>query len=285
MSAEALNEEVLKQLAIGDMVRPQESAKKRVATFLALVDETYDGARTPVDLRAEMLARWDAPCVELLAILFPVIEYGDERALNVLARCMLRVAGATSVAGEERGWNRDCAVIALGRLTWAATAYSLHCRRLDALAALARLSVRAPYGNRKVETLIALRELRYPNALGQNAANSYTDYRDWLLALEFVPERYALFAREREESFDEADLVLAIRAALEGGRVYCACLDTRTARRLADHALDPYCRPGLATTFHVSETDLNDALERAFAGVETDQHRFDRPRSLFGNED
>jgi hypothetical protein len=215
----------------------------------------------------------------------PVIEYGDERALNVLVRCMLRIADATSVAGEERGWNRDCAVIALGRLTWAATAYSLHCRRLDALAELSRLSVRAPYGDRKVETLIALKELRYPIALGQNAGNSYIDYRDWHLALEFVPERYALFAREREESFDEADLVLAIRSALEGGRVHCASLNTRTARRFADHALDPYCRPGLATTFRVSEADLNETLERAFADVETDQRRFDRSRSLFGNED
>lgn len=285
MSAAALNEEVLKQLASGDIVSPQELAKKRVGTLVALVDEPYDGGRTQEDLREEMLTRWDAPCVELLAILFPVIEYGDERALNVLARCMLRIASATSVVGDERGWNRDCGVIALGRLTWAVTAYSLHCRRLDALAQLSRVSVRAPFGNRRVETLIALRELRYPISLGQNAGNSYANYRDWLLALGFVPERYELFARERQESFDEADLVLATRAALEGGRVYCVCLDTKTARRFADHALDPACRPGFATTFRTTEDDLNETLGRAFADVETDQYRFDRPRSLFGNDD
>ncbi len=285
MSAAALNEEVLGQLAARNVVGPQESAKRRVATLVALIDEPYDGGRTQDDLREEMLGRWDVPCIELLAILFPVVEYGDERALSVLSRCMLPVAHATPVASEERGWNRQCGVIALGRLIWAVTAYSLHCRRLDALAELSRVSIRAPFGDHRVEPLIALRELHYPMALGQNAGNSYADYRDWLLALGFVPERYELFARELAESFDEADLALAMRGALEGGRIYCACLDIKTARRFADHALDPQCRPGLATTFRTTEADLNETLEGAFTRVETDQYRWDRPRSLFGNDD
>lgn len=284
MSASELNEEVLGQLAAGNVVGPQESAKKRVATLVALIDEPYDGGRTQDDLREEMLERWDVLCVELLAVLFPVVEYGDDRALSVLSRCMRRIADATTVASEERGWNRQCGVVALGRLIWATTAYSLHCRRLQALAELARVSVHAPFGDHRVEPLIALRELRYPVALGQNAGNSYANYREWLLTLGFVTERYELFARELAENFDEADLALAMRAALEGRRTYCACLDTKTARRFADHAQDPQCRPGLAATFRTSEEDLNETLEGAFARVETDQYRWDRPRTLFGND-
>jgi hypothetical protein len=285
VSVAELNEEVLGQLAAGDVVTPQESAKERVATLVALLDERYDGARTPEDLREEMLARWDAPSAELLAVLFPIVEYGDERAISVLSRCMHRIASATSLMTEERGWNRQCGVVALGRLIWAVTAYSLHCRRLDALAELSRVSIRLQYGGRPVEPLIGTRELRYPDALNQSAGNSYANYRDWLLALGLVSERYPLFARELEESFDEADLVLAIRAALEGGRAYSAAVDSKTVRRFADHALDPLCRPGLATTFRTSEDALNETLEGAFARVETDQFRWDRPRSLFGADD
>lgn len=285
MSAVELNEEVLGQLAAANVVGPQETAKKRVATLVALIEEPYDGSRTTNDLREEMLERWNKPCVELLAVFFPVVEYGDKRALNVLSRCMLRIAAATSLSSEERGWNRQCGVIALGRVIWAVTAYSLHCRRLEALAELSRVSVRSPRGARHVEPLIGLQGLRYPEALDGNAGTSYANYRDWLLGLDFVTERYELFASEREERFDEADLVLAMRAALEGGRAYCAARDTKTARGLADHALDPLCRPGLAITFRTSEADLNETLETAFARVETDQHRWDRPQSLFGNDD
>jgi hypothetical protein len=285
VSVAELNREVLGQLAAGDVVSPHESAKKRVATLVALIEVPYDGARTPGDLREDMLARWCAPSIELLAVLFPVVEYGDERAISVLSRCMLRIASATSLMSEERGWNRQCGVIALGRLVWAVTAYSLHCRRLDALAELSRVSIRLRHGSRPVEPLIGMRELRYPDALDRNAGNSYANYREWLLALDLVSEQYPLFARELEESFDEADLVLAIRAAVEGGRAYSAAVDSKTVRRFADHALDPLCRPGLATTFRTSEDALNDTLEGAFALVETDQSRWDRPRSIFGGDD
>jgi len=197
---------------------------------------------------------------------------------------MPRIASATSLLSEERGWNRQCGVIALGRLVWAVTAYSLHCHRLDALAELSRVSIRMQYGSRPVVPLIAMRELRYPDALDRNAGNSYANYREWLLALGLVSEQYPLFARELEESFDEADLVLAIRAALEGSRAYSAAIDSKTARRFADHALDPLCRPGLATTFRTSWNELNETLEGAFALVETDQHVWDRPQSIFGND-
>lgn len=285
MSAAALNEEVLEQLAAGDAVRPQESAKKHAAAIAALIDEPYDGGRTLDELREEMLARWSEPCEELLGVFFPLIEYADERALNVIARCMIHVAGKTSVASEERGWNRHCGVVALGRLLWALTTYSLHCGRLQVLAELSGVSVRAPYGNRQVEPLITLRGLRYPEALNQNAGASYENYREWVLALSFVPERYALFADEATEDFDEADLVLAMRASIEGRGVYCESLDSKTVRRFAGRARDLRYRVGLARIFRTSDADLDEALEQAFAGVTTNQRRFDRPRSLFRDDE
>lgn len=285
MSAVAPNTEVLEQLAAGDIVRPQESAKKRVATIGALIDEPYDGGRTPGDLREDMLERWSGPCEELLAILFPLVEYADERAQSVLGRSMLHIAAKTSLASQDRGWNRHCGVIALGRLLWAITAYSLHCRRLDSVAELSRASVSAPYGSRGSEPLIAMRDLHYPDALDRNAGNAYENYRDWLLARSLVPERYELFATEVSESFDDADLMLAMRAAVEYNGMYSASLETRTVRRLADRLRDPRCRVGLATVFRTTDAELDDTLERAFARVTTDQYRFDRPRTFWGADE
>jgi hypothetical protein len=172
-----------------------------------------------------------------------------------------------------------------GRLVWALTAYALHCRRIQGLAELSRISLRTTFGQRRWEPLIAMRRLRYPDVLGQNAGRAYEDYREWLQGIDFVADRYPLFAREREASFDEADLVLAMRSALEGGRIYSAALDSDTVRRLADHILDPACRSDFANTFRTTEAELNQVLEDAFAAVETDQHRLGRPGSIFDADD
>ena len=147
MSAASRNEAVLEQLGAGDVIRPQESAKERAATVAALIDEPYDGGRPPGDLREEMLGRWSEPCEELLAVLFPIVEYADDRAQNVVGRCMLHIAGRTTLVSQDRGWNRQCGVVALGRLIWAITAFSLHCRRLDSVAELSRTSIRAQHGD------------------------------------------------------------------------------------------------------------------------------------------
>jgi len=101
----------------------------------------------------------------------------------------------------------------------------------------------------------------------------------WESAL--CPYRYELFATEVSESFDEADLMLAMRAAVEHNGMYCASLETRTVRRLADRLRDPSCRAGLATVFRTTDAELDDTLEHAFARVTTDQYRFDRPRTFW----
>lgn len=281
MTATDRNKETLEALSRGDQIAVVEAVKQVAQAITEAIDAQVE------ETSPERV--WDALSAlseELLAVLFPVIEYGDERALEVIPRALLHVGTQTSAALQETGTHRVGGSVALGRITWAVVAYAIHCGRFDAIADASRATVQVPFSNNETAPLIALTSLRYPDALGGNAGQSFETYRDWLRALPVVTERYPLFSAEFEDVFGEADLLLALLLTQQRGRVYSLGRTRRTVPRLARRFRDRKNRGDVSTLFAVPEDDLDQALERAYATLETDQNRWESPpATLFGHEE
>ena len=200
MSASDKNAEILGSLGRGDAVAAVEAAKD-AAYALAQAIEAQADEQSP----EQVFNRADEPAEELLAVLYPLIEHGSERATEVLPRALVHVAHHTSAALPETTAHRVGGTVVLGRLVWATVAYAIHCGRFDAVAEASRATVPVPFTDGAVAAVIALQTLRYPDALGGNAGNSYNNYRDSLLARPLINNRYPLFAGEAEEAIAEAD--------------------------------------------------------------------------------
>ena len=60
-------------------------------------------------------------------------------------------------------------------------------------------------------------------------------------------------------------------------------LDAKTAKRFASHAREAKHRGSLAAIFNANEADFDEHLERGYAGLQVDRHRWDMPpATLFG---
>jgi len=282
VSAAARNASALESLGRGDWVAVVEAAKTASLAISAEID-VDDTEGTPEERIARLFDRTREPSEELLALLYPLIEYGDTRSIEVIPRVLLHIAERTSAARQELEPNRIGGTVVLARLIWALVAYAIHCDRFDAVAEASRATIRVPFGSGEIEPLIGLQSLRYPDALAGNAGRSFEDYRTWLQELPLVAERYPLLASEIDEVFREADVVLAMLLGQRGGRIYSMGLDTATVRRLARRLKDRKHRPDLAVIVGASEDELDETLERAYAALETDQNRWERPPpKLFG---
>jgi hypothetical protein len=281
MTASDKNAEILGSLGRGDAVAAVEAAKD-AAYALAQAIEAQADEQSP----EQVFNRADEPAEELLAVLFPLIEHGSERATEVLPRALVHVAHRTSAALQETTAHRVGGTVVLGRLVWATVSYAIHCGRLDAIAEASRATVRVPFTDGAVAAVIALQTLRYPDALGGNAGNSYDNYRDWLLARPLINDRYLLFAGEAEEAIAEADLLLALLLAQQRGRVYSRGHDRHTVPRLARRLRDKKHRQALAALFDTIDADLETTLENAYSRLETDHRRWESPpASLFDGGD
>ncbi len=285
MSAVELNVEVLERLGNGDAIFAAEAAKRTALAIGEAINASSGEEGTPDERLERLLERSGSSAEELLGALFPLIEYGDGRSLGVIPRCLLHIAEQTTAADRDNQRNQVGGVVVVGRIVWAATAYALHCGRLDAVAASSRALVRVPSNDNQTVPLIALMSLRYPEALGGHAGRSFDDYREWISSLDLVLERYPLFAAELDTAFAEADMVLALRAALKRGRVYSRGLDAETVRRFALRARDAQHRGSLAEAFATTVDELEQVLEQAYGRVETDPNQWDGPpTTLFGGD-
>jgi hypothetical protein len=281
MSASDTNAEILGSLGRGDAVAAVEAAKDAAYALAQAIEAQADEQSAE-----QVFNRADEPAEELLAVLYPLIEHGSERATEALPRVLLHVAQRTSAALQETSAHRVGGTIVLGRLVWATVAYAIHCGRFDAIAEASRATVRVPFTDDVVTPVIALQTLRYPDALGGNAGNSYENYRDWLHARPLITSRYPLFAGEAEEAIAEADLLLALLLAQQRGRVYSRGHDRNTVPRLARRLRDGKHQQALAALFHTTEAHLETTLESAYSRLETDQRRWENPpASLFNGGD
>ncbi len=282
MSAVESNARALERLGAGDPVSVVEAAKRAALAVTEQID-AEDEQGTSDERIQRLLDRTSDPGEEFLALLYPLIEYGDARSLEVIPRCLLHIAEKTDTVRQNLEPNRLGGVVVVGRLIWGVVAYAIHCGRFDVMAEASRAVVRVPFSNDDAIALIGLTSLRYPNALGGNARLSFENYHDWLADLELIGQSYPLFSAEFDDVFREADVFLAMRSAADRGRAHSVALDTATVRRLARRLRDAKHRAAIAAVYAVTEAELDDVLELAYGALETDQRRLDRlPQTLFG---
>ena len=277
--------EVLAELGRGDEVAVSERLKAAAAALASTIDElpAIDGQLT--DERVIEVLDLVSPLAQsFLTVSYPAIEYGRTCALDALPQALLHIALATAATRTDQAATRIAAVPALGRITWALTAYALHCDRLDVLAVLDSAKVIVPFTNEEVQAIIALTELRYPDALRGSAFNSFRDYHDWLRELPLL-ERRPLFMTRIEEVFLEGDLILAMLTGRDEPRVHSVGHTRSTARRFRLRCLDSSQRQSLEQLFP-GEGDLESRLERAYSSVEGDSRRYERgPTRLFNEKE
>jgi hypothetical protein len=283
MSADSFRE-ILTELGRNDEVAIAERLKTAAAELTALLDDLPgdDGPLT-TERVSEILDATSGAGEAFLTVAFPVVEYGQGTSVEALPRALRQVARATAVARTDQTPRRIAAVPALGRLVWALAAFALHCDRPEALVALARARVSVPFTDGEVERVIALTALRYPEALGGNAGNSFRDYHEWLAGLALL-EHYPLLRAELEAAFLEGDLMLGMYSGRFRTRVYSSGHELATVRRFVARLDDAAQRQAVDQLF-AGEGDLEARLEQAYAATEGDRHRFERgPSRLFGNE-
>lgn len=276
--------QVLAELGRGDEVAVAERLKNVALAFVSAIEERpADGQLTDEGVAA-VLEATSVAGEDFLAIALPIVEYGRHAALDALPRALRHIALATSAARTDMSAPRVAAVPALGRLVWALAAYALHCDWPAALVATARARVRVPFTDDDVQPVVALTELRYPQALGGNAGNSFNNYHEWLQGLALL-ERFPFFAADLEEAFLEGDLLLAMLCGRFRNRVYTGARTRDAVRRLAARVDDAAQREALEQLFP-GEGDLQARLERAYAATEGDRNRFDAPPAhLFAREE
>lgn len=282
MSAER-RRKILDELGRGDEIAVAERLKAEALAFAALLNDLHgDDGQLAAERVEELLAATSAAGESLLVVAFPVLEYAEGAALETLPRALKHVTLPTAAARTDQTARRIAAVPAVGRVVWALTAFSLHCNRPAALVALARARIRVPFYDH-VEPVIALTALRHPQAFRQDAGVAFRNYHDWLAELDLL-EQYPLFRADLDDALLEADLVLAMCESRSREGVYTSGRSPDTVRRFSARVDDAAQRQALDQLFP-GDGELEERLERAYAGTKTDRNRFERgPAQLFGDE-
>lgn len=282
MSAAVLHE-ILSELGRGDEVAVAERLKASAGDLAALLsDLPGDDARLTDERVAELLDVTSDACESFLTIAFPTVEYAQAAALAQLPRVLRYVTYATAAARTDQRARLIAAVPAVGRVTWALAAFALHCDRPQTLVTLATARVDVPFSD-ETRPVIALTNLRYPEALDGNAGKAFRNYYEWLAGLGLL-DHYALFRHDLDAAFLEADLVLAMYAGRFGDGVYARGHENATARRFVARVADEMQAEQLSQLF-TGDGSLEERLERAYSAVRGDQRGFDSgPRQLFSGD-
>lgn len=111
MTAVDKNGEAIEALARGGSVSVIEAAKDAAYKLGETIDT--QAQQTSPDQVVEAASEG---AEELLGVLFPMIEYGDERAVQAIPRILLHVGGRTSAALQEIGAHRVGGVVVLARI-------------------------------------------------------------------------------------------------------------------------------------------------------------------------
>jgi len=225
------------------------------------------------------------PAEELIAAALPLIEYGDAGEHAAIAQALQHVVdrGIT----HERGGRiaRMSSVVAVAWFVWAIATYALTARRIDTVVALASVGTLTRDDEQPMLPIVDDRSYRYPEALGGNAGYSYRSYCEWLGARQVVAERLLYLAPALEETFGEADLLLALRMqARSRGHTYSGGMRTSIVRRLALRFRDPRQRRHLIDLFGVEDGQLDEYVDGAYVKLEheRDLMALDLPTRMLG---
>jgi len=290
MSAVPVYDEALERLGRGDRVAALEELKRRAVSLAQRLEQQLgaeqEDAATDEERRDAFLEAASEPAEELIAAAIPLIEYGGADDHAAVAQALQHVVDRVAAAEGAPQISQISAVVVLGRIVWSLATYTLSCRRLDALVALASVgTLPRYYDERPVLPVIDDRSYRYPAALGGNAGHSYRNYQEWLATRELVRERLAYLAVALELTFGEADLLLALRMHGQNrGRTYSGGMRNNIVRRLALRFRDRRQRQYLAEFFGVHDAALDELVDGAYVALEHDRDLMapDLPARMLG---
>jgi hypothetical protein len=135
--------------------------------------------------------------------------------------------------------------------------------------------IQPPDEARRVIAVFARRAFRYPQALGDNAGNSYEHYLNWLRERSLVKDRLPMFAGSLDQVFAETDLLLALRMIGHvNHRTYSGGVSTETIRHLGRRFGDQRQRPALVALFESADEELNKRVNAYWELVEFEHDRF-----------
>jgi hypothetical protein len=253
------------------------SAGREVEVREALDDDAYAllealRAASEQDLAAEpardaALQELDAALIQLLTRMVTLVRYGSADAVADVTRALRQVA---LTLRWDNGAFGAVVEAALGRLLWSTVALALHFDQLQLLPSLNRVLL--PQGWSGTVPLPAAGVLRSGRHYGGRAARTLAIYRDWFERVSALGgPALALPELGRDEAFDEADLLLALRMAGEHGRkVFCpgAGRDQRRAEQnLLARLADPVQREQLAAFVRPGDAPLEEVLAARYANL------------------
>lgn len=214
---------------------------------------------------------FDSGAERVLALAFPILEAGDRDDVVAVAYALTDVAGPL----RDDPPCHELAVVRVGAIVWALTAYALSRDRVDALSDLMAARIPGAGPTDPAKPLLTDLRLRYAEVFDRDPRRTFDSYWNWLMGSELLRTRFPAFYDRAESWLAEADLVLALRAhaAHDWGNYsrgaslddFAAVRALRKRLRLADQ------RPELARFFGVSELMLNEMMERLYGGLKIDE--------------
>lgn len=268
--------EALEQLAVGDVVTPCETLKRRTMTAIAVLREptreVADGQ--PFDLIAP-------EAEETLAVVLPLIEYGGEEGSRAVLAAFQLIADES---GNDMHLQRSGVMLALHHLVWVSVAYCLRQGLLTELPALASITIPESYG--VPESVFVAPRLRHADAFGGNADQTFESAVRWLSRLSLL-EQLPLLQDERalQVSLAEADLIAALRMAQDDRDTYCHALGTGVEAQLRAHLDNPAGPESLAWIFRTTSDELPATLHRCYARLTPRRGGWHQPGMLFPGMD
>jgi hypothetical protein len=277
---------ILERLGAGDDVFAAEALKEAAADLATVLEGMESPTRPPADKQEvnALLGPSEDPAERMLAVLFPIVEYGGNASVASIPRALRHMARKTSLMADSPRL-RVTGTLVLGRLIWALAAYAVSCGRLEGLAAAWGANADPRHEEELPAPLLAHPSLRHADVYGRSADKAYEDYRVWLSERSLLVKRYPLLLAELDVIFPEADVLLALLAASATRRaVYSHGLTAETVNRFRARVAQPQQRSQLATLFGVAENDLENILAEAYQRLETTPRHWESPPAyLFPN--
>lgn len=292
MSTAETYRETLEILARGEEIKVVEALKERASALLvsfeaAMIALGEDPNSRELQVIQKHIATQDLSAEELLAVAFPVVEYGSARAVRALSK-LLSLLTERVLGRSDRINEQPLPDVVIGELWFALATYAIARDNVEAIIALGGAPITRRHGAAKAGSFGTDSDLRYQPAFGGNASMTLQHYREWLAERAFLREVQLFEPAAEPGPFFECDFFFALYAAVRERALFSNGISTDTAWRAAARFRSPDSERLLAF-FGLSPEGFEERLEAAYQEV----RRLSRtnnldlrmlPTKMFGND-
>ena len=275
MTAIDLHQELLEHLGRHDEVSASQLMKRETASStdaLTGAMTVLDDGELTVERIDEQLVTLSSTNERLLAVAFPIVEYGSERLLFGVGRA-LTLLSEVSLGRAELANPGVLAELVIGRLGWSLSAYALFANRLDGLSAVMSAPINRAYEERSQPRFATDSRLRHSRRFQDRARETIDSYANWLIALELVQHLPLFEPGQRGGFFDEADLVLALALHGDRGRAFTNRLQPQAALRLGARLADERNRAHLSAALALPADSVVSTVDQWYQELRSNMQR------------